>query len=379
MKSHTTLLPERPPLGRPKRPRYIIVGTHPLSDQTSMKLFEGWFRESLSTVGDVAIIRAPTIFLNKYTQGLSFRKWLAYIDQYLLLTIILGSIQYKYTAIVCADHSNAPSMSLVLGSKRRSMVHDTIAIRQAFGQISGEAAAKSTGQLLQTIIVRSLNRCHTLMTNPEPVPSELLSLGITVPIVEVGCPFDPERLSSSGSYPSNIPEGVRYLLNVASDLPRKRKRELVHFWNRVEDLAPDLWLVLAGNTSMATRDIIDNLGLERVLILDNVSNQDLADLYACSYGSIISSKYEGFCIPVIESIAFGKPVFTPSDVSFYSVVFGDAVQPVVDFGTNSAQYFVDTLNKNPPTPHNREKLLFKYSMKSFSENVVRAVSYSRSH
>jgi glycosyltransferase involved in cell wall biosynthesis len=86
-------------------------------------------------------------------------------------------------------------------------------------------------------------------------------------------------------------------------------------------------LVLVGKRGWLYRDIfqaVEELGLKQdVFFLGYVPNEDLPGLYSAADLSILVSLYEGFGLPVLESMACGTPVIT-SNVSSLPEVAGDA-------------------------------------------------------
>ena len=62
---------------------------------------------------------------------------------------------------------------------------------------------------------------------------------------------------------------------------------------------------------------------KQVIILSNIPETDLAGLYRLAFLSIYTSLFEGFGLPVIESMACGCPVIT-SNVSCLPETAGDA-------------------------------------------------------
>jgi glycosyltransferase involved in cell wall biosynthesis len=86
-------------------------------------------------------------------------------------------------------------------------------------------------------------------------------------------------------------------------------------------------LVLVGKRGWLYKDIfqaVEELDLKQdVLFLGYVPNEDLPGLYSAADLSILVSLYEGFGLPVLESMACGTPVIT-SDVSSLPEVAGDA-------------------------------------------------------
>lgn len=89
----------------------------------------------------------------------------------------------------------------------------------------------------------------------------------------------------------------------------------------------DLPLVMVGNPTSYCNDIHKYIAAEnikdRVVFLKNIPEEDLAAIYRLASLSIYISVFEGFGLPVIESMASGCPVIT-SNVSCLPETAGDA-------------------------------------------------------
>ena len=298
-----------------RAPRILVVGTHPNANQPSMSQFAAWFEQALRPLGVVRRVSAPALF-KRAPGDAGAAKWLAYLDQYVVLTLWLALIQ--------ARHDIAPSAGLVPRSKLVVMVHDTIAMRQARGQIDRAPPVGATGRMLQRGILAGLRRAALLLVNPGPVERQLAELGVAAPCAMVGCPVDTQRLSEPTA-PADAPAGP-YVLNVGGDGWRKRKVDLLRLWAASDPARPLPLLVLAGSTSDATRTELTRLGVQdRVRVYDDVSNGQLAWLYQHCQALVAAGHDEGFCIPVAEAFFFGKPVFAPATAEIYPMIFGDAV------------------------------------------------------
>ncbi len=110
----------------------------------------------------------------------------------------------------------------------------------------------------------------------------------------------------------NLPS-EKYFLSVGSLEPRKNLRRLVIAWAEVvDDLPPDLWLVVAGSGS----SIFKNDGLQvvpkRVFMTGYVPENHLHGLYSGSQAFLYPSLGEGFGLPPLEAMAAGVPVITSS-------------------------------------------------------------------
>ena len=286
-----------------------------------MNLFATWIAEALSPLAEVRMVAAPPVFLNRRTQARAWAKWMAYLDQYVLLTLRLGILSHSYDLVLVADHGNAPSTLLTPASRLAVMVHDTIAMRQALGRIPEAPRTSLSGRVLQAAIRRAIARARLVMSNPGCIPGEIRALGLAEAPVPVGCPIDRRRLDHP---PGNAAPERRYVLNVASDGWRKRKTDLIPLWLEVQKREA-LTLVLAGHTTPDTLRRFTDAGVRDVLVMNDVDEITLADLYRGCQALITVSHEEGLCIPVIEALSFGKLVFAPDISPSYVDVFGAMV------------------------------------------------------
>jgi len=117
----------------------------------------------------------------------------------------------------------------------------------------------------------------------------------------------------------------RFILFVGTLEPRKNILNLIKAFNRVKD--KDVQLLICGKKGWMYDDIYRELSRHslrgRVVTVNTVSNEELAELYKKAELFILPSLYEGFGLPVLEAMAAGTPVIT-SDVSSLPEVAGDA-------------------------------------------------------
>ena len=346
-----------------------------------MHLFASWVKSASEENFDVTFLQPPAVFLNKLTSRFSFSKWLSYIDIYILTTLMLAIRHYGHSCVITSDHGNSPTLQLVPKVKRISVVHDTIALRQASGDALGLKKTRMTGAILQKAIVGALKRCSFLFTNPSPVPEELSAMGVAPPKVILGCIFDPVRLKLSDE--TEIKDVVpfsRFKLNVGTDEPRKRVDHLLRMWKFHEQIDPDCWLVLVGRTSKKTKDYIEQLNLKRVAVLGRVSDAALAALYANCEALLIASSEEGFGIPILEAIAFGKRVITPADTPFFRTVFGLCVDPIMSFDAEGAQALTQPSSVGAEAYNSqRDRLLHQYGRSQFVNVISDALTHAYGH
>ena len=336
-----------------------------------MELYAAWLKQACETEFETHLYKPAPIFFNRFTKSHKIGKWLKYIDIYIIAPVWLWLVQGRYDFVVAADHGNAPALGLVSRTRAVSMMHDVIAIHAALYPQANIYNTGSTGRALQNWIIRSLKRCRLLFANPGPLTKNLRDLGIEAPIVVLGNPFEPKRLAAvADAEAASLP--ARFYLNVGSDDRRNRKKELLRLWQAFEALDDNTWLILAGKTDDSTRRLIETLGLKRVKVLSFVSDALLAELYRRCAGLTVASSLEGFCIPVVEALAVGKPVFTPADTPFFTEVFGDAVEPCLTFDEAGARVLAEAGRAGPGPGYEaaRTQVLETYGWPNFCRLVT---------
>jgi glycosyltransferase involved in cell wall biosynthesis len=107
-----------------------------------------------------------------------------------------------------------------------------------------------------------------------------------------------------------------YVLMVGTIEARKNHAAMMRVWRRMlqtmqEAAVPDL--VFAGKTGWLTTDLmqqLDNAGWfgGKIRFIESPSEADLASLYRHCLFSVFPSLYEGWGLPVTESLSFGKTV-----------------------------------------------------------------------
>ena len=148
-------------------------------------------------------------------------------------------------------------------------------------------------------------------------------------LVYLGADFDPVRQPDT-QLPSGLTAG-RYALFVSTLEPRKGHRLLFEVWKRL--LAAgipqrhDFKLVFVGRRGWLVDDLIaeleahDSMGAS-LLMLSNVDDATLRQLYAQSAFCLYPSLYEGFGLPVIEAFRYGKAVIASNGGALLETVGG---------------------------------------------------------
>ena len=121
----------------------------------------------------------------------------------------------------------------------------------------------------------------------------------------------------------HLPE--KFILSVGTLEPRKNQLALLQALHSMEIKVPVVFVGKQTTSYMAgiQKFLNDNEMESQVKFLSNISEADLAALYQTAIFSVYISVFEGFGLPVIESMACSCPVIT-SSVSVLPETAGDA-------------------------------------------------------
>lgn len=117
--------------------------------------------------------------------------------------------------------------------------------------------------------------------------------------------------------------GFPYLLTVSNRKKHKNERNILRALS-IAKISDGIKLIFTGAPTPSLERFIRELGLfDRVVFIGRVPEDDLPKLYRGALALVFPSLYEGFGLPVIESMACGTPVLTSNTTSLPEVS-GDA-------------------------------------------------------
>lgn len=128
---------------------------------------------------------------------------------------------------------------------------------------------------------------------------------------------DEELASFKAKY--NLPD--TYLISVSKFEKRKNHLRLLQAYSNKRNELPHLLLVgRKGDTSSTVEQFIQDNDLQnQVSIVSDMPFNELVLAYQASMASVFLSEYEGYGIPVAESMASGKPVLTSAGTSMEEI------------------------------------------------------------
>lgn len=132
--------------------------------------------------------------------------------------------------------------------------------------------------------------------------------------------FSPKS-KSSNKYTGSNP----YFLSVSCDIGRKNTISVLKAYEQLLKQAPYHHLVLVWrNPPIEIQEkYISSQFNNKIHFVSNITDEELSQLYASATAMFFPSKYEGFGLPIAESMACGTPVIT-CDNSSLREVGGDA-------------------------------------------------------
>jgi glycosyltransferase involved in cell wall biosynthesis len=109
-------------------------------------------------------------------------------------------------------------------------------------------------------------------------------------------------------------EDREFVLCVSTIEARKNHEVLYHAWDRLAERHGEAlpMLVIVGMVGWGVTDLMFRMRTnprlrDRIVILDNLADGELAWLYRRCLFTVFPSLYEGWGLPVVESLSLGKP------------------------------------------------------------------------
>lgn len=318
----------------------------------------------------------PEPRLQPLTPTSSFKKWSAYVDKYLIfprrLNKVLNNPRTQPDLLHVVDHSNAVYLNSVpRNSKTKRLVtcHDLIALRMSKNEFPNAPKISRTGKKLQNWICNSLGKadayaCDSSFTEKDLnriIPhskgrSEVIHLGVSTNAMA----------SSRASELPFDPSNTDYLLHVGSSAWYKNRKAILSAFSQLLNNShfPSVNLVFVGprlqeeELTDETKTWMEN-NKSRVVVLDQVDEPNLRQVYRHARAFVFPSFVEGFGWPPLEANAMGCPVITTRTGAIADILGNSAtyVDPTDQREINQA--LLSSMNKELPeyssakipTPH----------------------------
>ncbi|MFM7737249.1 MAG: glycosyltransferase family 4 protein, partial [Alphaproteobacteria bacterium] len=221
-------------------------------------------------------------------------------------------------------------------------VHDVVLHGAGVRPEAAGAAAAMRFAVARAIERRAISRAARVVVQSGVSAAELVAaLGVPRERIAV-VPEAPSPRFRPGPAPGDadlrrrlgLPD--RYLLHPGGADLRKRLPDLVAAFDRVASDDPGIGLVLSGPTdrgpgAVSLRRAIESArARDRILPVGVLAPEDVPGLFRGAVAVVLSTRHEGFGLPVVEAFASGVPVVATAAPAVEEVAGGAALLVPVD-------------------------------------------------
>lgn len=313
----------------------IVFFSHPeFSVSPSMPRYAHWLMSGMKNRGhDVELWKPEARFFKLLKTG-SLRKWMGYIDQYIVFPLQIRSKIRKMSAeptlFVFTDHALGPWVPLITDKPHLIHCHDFLAQQSALGQIP-ENKTSWTGKSYQSFIRRGYrqganfisvsrktqNDLHTFLEK-KPAFSEVVYNAIN-PMYQPG--NIAEARANLGN-PLSLDLSAGYLLHVGGNQWYKNRKgvlELYDAWRTVSSGHIPL-LLIGEKPSPELLQLAEESAFKKdIHFLPGLSDQQVVEAYRGASIFLFPSLAEGFGWPIVEAMACGCRVITTNEAPMTEV------------------------------------------------------------
>lgn len=179
-------------------------------------------------------------------------------------------------------------------------------------------------------------------TKTDPSKIHVIHLGVDKKL------FDQEKFSDKEGSSTKLPKN--FFLFVGNLFPSKNVYRLLSAWRRVIQQYPDWKLVIVGKETPQNewKTLLerDSFLEDHVVLIGQVCDTALSQIYSQAYASVYPSLYEGFGLIPLESMSCSKPVVC-SNVASLPEVCGDCVVYIDPYDEEDIARGMKKLISNP--------------------------------
>lgn len=320
---------------------HIIFFTHPsfLGSQ-SMPRFAEMITSGMRGNGHTVEVFTPHSFFYKLPLPKSLKKWMGYIDQYILFPVKVRKQLKQYPShvlFVFADQALGPWVPLVKDRPHVIHCHDFLAQLSALGRVPENPTGK-TGKIYQNYIRRGYQQGQNFISVSKKTQEDLhVMLGKMPALSKVvynglNQEFKPSDVEAAKKFifkESGIDVSNGYLLHVGGNQWYKNRTGVVEIYNawrsKYQKSLPLLLIGAEANITLLA-EYNGSPYKKDIYLLTGKSDTFVKQAYCGASVFLFPSLAEGFGWPIAEAMASGCIVITTNEV------------PMTEVGGNAAYY-----------------------------------------
>jgi glycosyltransferase involved in cell wall biosynthesis len=331
--------------------RILLVGNYALDNQASMSRYAEMLARHMRLRGHLVEVIRPPCVAGGLTKRPLLRKWLGYIDKYLLFPLKLRSYVQGFDLVHVCDHSNSMYLAHIRGIPSSITCHDLLAIGSAQGRYPQQRISWP-GRVQQRWILRHLMDAKSVVCVSTNTARELAELSpenrrrlvvIQNAVDRDWRPAESEEIDEVRRR-LRIAAGEQYLFHAGANLWYKNRLGVLRIFRMLrEQLGAEgerLRLVMAGApfTAEMTAFMQHSLPAGSVIEVVRPTDEDLRRLYSGAAALLFPSLHEGFGWPIAEAQSCGCPVITSNRPPMTEVAGGAAllIDPMDESGAAAA-------------------------------------------
>lgn len=313
----------------------IIFFVHPeFLESQSMPRFAAMLTEGMRQRGHEVRVLAPHPFFFRLPTPRKFKKWLGYLDQYLVFPLkvkrLLSGYDPQNTLFVFTDHALGPWVPLVANAPHVIHCHDFLAQRSALDEVI-ENKTTATGKRYQAYIRKGFRKGKHFISVSKKTQEDLHRFlkftPATSDVVYNGLnqsfkPRNPTEARILLSQQLNIDLTGGFLLHVGGNQWYKNRQGVVLIYDawKKQSTSKIPLLMIGRNPGASLRSLADQLRSSHdIHWVTEASDEQVKLAYAGALAFIFPSLAEGFGWPIAEAMASGCPVITTNEAPMTEV------------------------------------------------------------
>jgi glycosyltransferase involved in cell wall biosynthesis len=303
----------------------IVLFTHPpFLEHQSMPRYANMLLNGMKERGHEVEVWTPTARFYKLPLLKNLKKWLGYIDQYILFPLEIKFKLRTYskdTLFVFADQALGPWVPLVKNRKHVVHCHDFLALKSALGTIP-ENPTSFSGKQYQNYIRNGFSKGKCFISISKKTQQDLHELhkgeilrssvcynGLNRPF-EALSPND-SRILLETKLKISLSEG--YIMHIGGNQYYKNRNGIIEIydsWRNIND--KKIPMIMIGSEPSDDLSALRQKSLfkEDIHFISNLSDEFINSAYSGAICLLFPSLDEGFGWPIAEAMASGCLVIT---------------------------------------------------------------------